>query len=78
MQVEKDLANCAMKERLLKHWQGKTGQFGDFQSEGQAQFFALCKLFLLVLMFSACIISQIVILLACVVAFFTISSSIVS
>ncbi|KAG0592994.1 hypothetical protein KC19_1G296500 [Ceratodon purpureus] len=43
--VEKNLGNCALKDRLLKHWQGIPGhkQFGDFQSEAQAQFFAFCN-----------------------------------
>ncbi|XP_024386757.1 protein NUCLEOLAR FACTOR 1 [Physcomitrium patens] len=43
--VEKELKNCALKERLLKHWQGqiKHKQFGDFRTEGQAQFFSFCN-----------------------------------
>lgn len=43
--VEKDLGNCALKDRLLKHWQGRPGhkQFGDFYSEAQAQFFSFCN-----------------------------------
>ncbi|KAG0604081.1 hypothetical protein M758_10G143100 [Ceratodon purpureus] len=43
--VEKYLAKCAVKERLVKHWRERAQpkHFGDFCSEGQAQFFSLCN-----------------------------------